>query len=218
MGMKVVEELGVEPAREGLRVGTPAMVVRFGERAPGRGRDVLRAGDLCPRAPEGADPLVASLALAPSGRCRRSPGAAGGDGTCTRRCPSALRGGPRVACATGPGAPATRLGVDGRQRLVPEHVADDRGVLQRGALGSRRVRPDGPAARRSAWSARGHRAACRAARASARLDLDHAVVDQHLHQLFHVERVAFRSAGDHGAQALPGCRPGAAAAPRRAPG
>ena len=94
------------------------------------------------------------------------------------------------------------MGVDRVQRLVPEHEADHRGLLQ-GQLLSRlhAVEPGLQQAGQRRWHVGGeqlvgvHRPALFA-------EADDTFVDQHLDQFLHVERVAFGATGDLLAQHL----------------
>ena len=150
VGVEVVDELRVEPGCEAPsgRRGGDGRAPR-----PARGTPPAstssRALHFGARAPEGTDALVAALALAPSARRRRSPGAAGDAGRRTRRVVDAGASRRTTNCLrSSSGSASTRFGVDRRQRLVPEHVADHRGVLQRACARARRARRGAPAARR----------------------------------------------------------------------
>ena len=99
---------------------------------------------------------------------------------------SLLHGGQRVG----------RVCVDGDQGLVPEHVADHRSPLQGQLFGrSDAVEPGLQHAGQGGRHAGGQQLVGMHRPALA-VDADGAFVDQHLDQLFHVERVAFGAAGD----------------------
>ena len=112
-----------------------------------------------------------------------------------------------------------RRRVERRQRVVPEDMADDAGLLQRAALAAA-----GSASSRacstpiSVGGTCASPAAGRAAPPAFGLADDDAVVDEQPHQLFHVERVALGAADDQRAQRLRHARRCAAAAPRPARG
>ena len=93
-----------------------------------------------------------------------------------------------------------RVRVQGRQRFVPEHEADDGGLLQRQLLGRRqtvqtRLKHAGQGGRDM-----GRDQLLRHHLPTLRAGDDRAVIDQHLHQFFHVERVALGCRGDQIAQ------------------
>ena len=91
--------------------------------------------------------------------------------------------------------------IDRRERPVPEHMADHAGLLQRAAA-RRGGRPSSRACS-TPVSVGGTRVASSRSgmhASSPRAGLDGALVDQHLDQLFHVERVALGAAGDELAQ------------------
>ena len=90
--------------------------------------------------------------------------------------------------------------VEGGERVVPEHQADHAGLLQREPLGAGQAVQAGlQHAGQGGRHRRGHEAR-RMQRPVLCAGLDRALVDQHLDQLFHVERVAFRAADDQLAQ------------------
>ena len=106
-----------------------------------------------------------------------------------------------------------RVRVEGVQRVVPEHRADDARELHRAPLGgAQRVEPRLQHAGQGAGDPGDAQPLVEHAPALA-LDQDHAVVDQHLDQLFGVERVAFGLLLDQRAQGA--ARPRAGAAARR---
>ena len=94
------------------------------------------------------------------------------------------------------------LRVDGGERQVPEHKADDGRLLQRQLLGGLgRVEP-GLQHAGEGLRHMGDPQLVGVQRPAARLHGDGPFIDQHLHQLFHVERVAFGRAGDEFTQRL----------------
>ena len=93
-----------------------------------------------------------------------------------------------------------RCRVQRLQGLVPEHVADDAGLLQRQPLGRAQ-----PVQARLQYAGEGlrHRRAQQFLGVHAPgfgIGLDGLLLDQHLDQLFHVERIAFGAASDQLAQ------------------
>jgi len=86
--------------------------------------------------------------------------------------------------------------VDGSQDLVREHVADHSGLLKRGLF----VRAQRVQTNLQHPGQRGRDAdleqPVRQHVPALRVGGDHAVVDQHFHQFFHVERVALCATGD----------------------
>ena len=195
MGVEVVEELRVEPGRERLRVGAPAMVVRLGERAAGRRGDVLRARHLGARAPEGADPLVAPLALllqhAVVGHLVQQvmlEGVLAASSTLAVATHDELLAQQRPAARRR--APASIAASAWSQNTWPTTAACCSAVRSRGASASSRACSTPVSVGRHA---RREQLVGQHAPALG-VDLDHAVVDQHLDQLFHVERIALGAA------------------------
>ena len=93
-----------------------------------------------------------------------------------------------------------RVRIEGVQRVVPEHRADDAGELHRAPLGgAERVEPRLQHPGQGAGNAGDAQPLVEHAPALA-LDQDHAVVDQHLDQLFGIEGVAFGLLLDQRAQ------------------
>ena len=129
------------------------MVMGLGQRAAGGRVDPLRAGDLGARAPE---PTGAGMALQP----RRLEHALVGDllqQLVLERVFAAVNAEALVArhdqMPMQQGRQrARRRRVDRSERLVPEHMADDRRLLQRWRSPAA-ARPDAPAARRSGSTA-----------------------------------------------------------------
>ena len=95
-----------------------------------------------------------------------------------------------------------RLRVDGRERQVPEHEADHGGLLQRQLFG--RLGGVEPGLQHAGQGLRhvGDEQLAGVQRPALALDRDRAFVDQHLDQLFDVERVAFGRTGDEFAQCV----------------
>ena len=201
VGVHVVRELTFEPAHVAWRVGLAAVMLGLGQRAACGRVHVLRARHLGSCAPERADtgvrgalgrfqqPVIGHLVqqIVLKGvlaRIVERRGVVAHDEALAQQHRQGFE----------------RRRVDGRERPVPEHVPHHRRVLQSEPLvGLQRVKArlqhTGEGRRHV-----GHQQLVGQDSPALRFGEDHAVVEQHLDQFFHVKRVAFRATRQQRAQ------------------